>query len=393
MKHLPGHGWSPIVLTAQPRAYARADPDLLADLSPDLVVVRTFAFDTARHLSIRGRYPFLLAWPDRYASWVLTSTIKGLQLIRRHKPAALWSTFPVTSAHLVGWLLHRCTGIPWVADFRDSMIDDSFPTDPKYRCANQRVERMTVRDASHCVFTTRGARAMYAARYHEVQGERCSVIPNGFDEAHFREAETSLHSTVQNDCRLRLLHSGLLYSAERNPIPFFEAVRALKEGGAISAVGVQIILRASGEEERYRRLLVKLAVDDLIELAPPLPYRESLAEMLSADGLLLFQGASCNHQIPAKLYEYFRAGRPVFALTDPAGDTAGELRAAGVGTVVPLDDTNQIALGLARFVSGIRAGREHGMGPSAAARYAREGGVAQLAEILRRVTKGSGEFS
>ena len=46
-------------------------------------------------------------------------------------------------------------------------------------------------------------------------------------------------------------------------------------------------------------------IQDLIELAPLVPYEgRAFAEQLAADGLLLFQAANCNHQIPAKLYEY-----------------------------------------------------------------------------------------
>src|SRR5436853_2163344 len=73
--------------------------------------------------------------------------------------------------------------------------------------------------------------------------------------------------------------------------------------------------------------------------------------MLSADGLLLFQGSSCNMQIPAKLYECLRAGRPIFAMTDPAGDTAAVLRSEGTEFIVPLDRKEDIAENFARFLS------------------------------------------
>jgi hypothetical protein len=46
---------------------------------------------------------------------------------------------------------------------------------------------------------------------------------------------------------------------------------------------------------------------------------------MGADLLLVFQGSYFNAQIPAKIYEYLRAQRPVFSVLDPDGDTAAQL--------------------------------------------------------------------
>jgi len=80
-------------------------------------------------------------------------------------------------------------------------------------------------------------------------------------------------------------------------------------------------------------------------------YREALSEMLRADALLLMQASNCNAQIPAKLYEYMRAGRPLLCLADPIGDTARTVRAAGIETLAPLDDARAISHLLMRFLA------------------------------------------
>jgi hypothetical protein len=72
--------------------------------------------------------------------------------------------------------------------------------------------------------------------------------------------------------------------------------------------------------------------------------------MMRADALLLLQAANCNEQIPAKLYEYMRAGRPVLALTDPRGDTATTVRHAGLDTIAKLDSIDEIQQLLKRFI-------------------------------------------
>jgi hypothetical protein len=35
---------------------------------------------------------------------------------------------------------------------------------------------------------------------------------------------------------------------------------------------------------------------------------------------MVFQGTPFNTQIPAKIYEYFRAGKPILGLVDTAGE-------------------------------------------------------------------------
>jgi hypothetical protein len=76
--------------------------------------------------------------------------------------------------------------------------------------------------------------------------------------------------------------------------------------------------------------------------------------MLLADALLVLQGANCNEQIPAKLYEYLRAGRPILGLADPRGDTGRALAAAGVQHLASLESVAAIADTLPRFLEALR---------------------------------------
>jgi len=236
------------------------------------------------------------------------------------------STFPIATAHMVGKTLQRLSGLPWVADFRDNMTDPDFPRDPVTWRYNRRLEAQTVRSCTKAVFTTRGALAMYAERYPEIPASRWAIVENGYDEENFLDAGRSLpHLPSSPAAPLRLVHSGVLYPEERDPLPFFAAVRRLKAAGEISALTLNIALRATASDAHYAPLLKEAGIDDIVTLEPAVSYKAALQEMLTADGLLLFQAAMCNHQIPAKLYEYLRAGRPILALTDAAGDTAADM--------------------------------------------------------------------
>jgi hypothetical protein len=68
----------------------------------------------------------------------------------------------------------------------------------------------------------------------------------------------------------------------------------------------------------------------------PLPRRETLRRLLDSN-LLLLLGHNFTMQVPGKLYEYLRTGRPILALA-PAGAQTDLLRATGGAWIVEPDD-------------------------------------------------------
>jgi len=358
VQHLPKFGWQPIVLSAHPRAYERTSDDLMADVPENTVVRRAFALDTARHLQVAGRYLGWAARPDRWISWQFDAVRQGQKLVKEHQPALIWSTYPIATAHVIASKLHKKTGIPWVADFRDPMAQEGYPSDPLTRQSYLDIEADAATHASYCVFTTPGAAQTYRQRYPSAAG-RMVVVENGYDEESFSSLSLSPASTHDPKSAERpriLLHSGIVYPSERDPSKLFEALSLLRTQGQLSASDVRIRFRASVHDDLLQTLASQFGVLDFIELCPPISYRAALAEMLTVDALLVMQASNCNAQIPAKLYEYLRAGKPILALTDPVGDTAGVLREAGMPSIASLDSAQDIAQELAKFLQQLKTG-------------------------------------
>ncbi len=388
-RYLPKTGWNPIVLSAHPRAYESRSDDQLHDIPSDVPVTRAFALDTSRSLSLRGFYPRWLALPDRFISWWLGAVPAGLRLIRRYRPDAIWSTYPIATAHLIGLTLHRLTGIPWVADFRDSMVEESYPRDRVQRRMFMWIERQAVNNAARLVFTAGSTRRMYLERYPSLPAERCLLIPNGYDEEDFADLSRTSRATDGVERPLQLVHTGVIYPEERDPTAFFAALGRLKRDGRIDAKRVRINLRASGFDDRYASVLRQLGIDDIVQLTPHLPYRQTLQECVESDALLLLQGASCNHQIPAKAYEYLRAQRPIVALTADAGDTAMLLKRTGGATIVDLAGESAIYAALPDLLNVIRAGTHALPAMSEVERFSRQHQAFTLAEALSSLRDGA----
>ena len=386
-QHLPRYGWKPIVLTIHPGAYPEAGDAAGNEIPEDVEVHRAFSLDTARHLRLGGRYPGRLAVPDRWMSWALWAVPKAVSLVRRRGISAIWSTFPIATAHSIGLRVARRTGLPWVAEFRDPMWQGHYPYDPAVNRAFRQLESEVFARADRLVLTTPSAVDLYRHRFPSVPAERISLIENGFDEETFVRAEDALRrtGTVAASCGhgpVRLLHSGLIYPRERDPHPLFRAIAALKRSGALSGADLQVILRASGHEAEFGRAIGDLGIGDIVRLEPPLEYLAALTEMLSVDSLLLMQAANCNAQIPAKLYEYLRARRPILALTDPAGDTGRRLLEAGADNVARLDSEEEIRELLPRFVTAVRERTARVADAATVARYSRANQTGALAGWL-----------
>lgn len=359
-KLLGRHGWEPMVLSAHPRAYASQNPSQMSTIAPELIVRRPFALDTKRHLGFRGRYIEALAMPDRYIAWWLGAVPAGLAMIRCHKPQVLWSTFPVATAHLIGLALHKLTGLPWIADFRDPMVQSSYPTSPSHRKAYAWIERQTIARCHTAVFTTHSAMQEYRQRFPHLPASKFRVIENGYDEDSFDidtiVAPQQALAPAGAARRLTLLHSGVLYQNGRNPRAFLEALAQLKQANRIDSARLRVILRAPGAMAAISAMVAECGVGDIVEVAPPVPYREALQEMLAADGLLVFQGTPFNTQVPAKIYEYFRARKPILALVDPVGETAHVLRNAGFDDIADMDNAAGIAGVLDTFCRSVSQG-------------------------------------
>jgi glycosyltransferase involved in cell wall biosynthesis len=384
-RYLGASGWNPLVLTANPRAYPSQGDDQLHEIPSDIVVRRAFALDSARHLAIKGRYLRALALPDRWMTWLFGAVPAGLALVRRYRPQVIWSTYPIASAHLAALLLHRLTGLPWVADLRDPMTDDSYPSEPMVRRFYRWIEARTVRHSARVVCTTPGAVAAYRARYPDVPAQRFTLIENGYDEENFSAVDAPVARSARPAGPVVLVHSGIIYPSERDPVPLFEALAALLQAGRISPATLRVKLRAAVHTDYLTALIEQHGIGAIVTLEPHIAYHEALAEMIAADGLLVLQGSNCNCQIPAKLYEYLRARRPILALTDAAGDTAATLRQAGIDTIGPLDSREGIMAVLMDFLGRLHDGSAPLASVATVRANSRRARSEQLARLLDEV--------
>lgn len=381
-RYLPDSGWLPTVFTVRPFAYPHTEDANKALIPDGTEVVRSFAIDAQRHLAFRGRYIASLAVPDRWASWIPFGIRAALRHAGRARPAALVSTFPIPSAHIIARAVHRKTGIPWVADLRDPMLFETYPSPGRVRQSYERLEQSIFEEAACVLVTTPGAKRLYEERY-PIRSGKIRVVANGVDEDNFSGMARS--PAARGRRRLKLIHSGVVYPDARDPTTLLAALARLKSEGRVSADDFELVFRASGHEDYLQHKAEQAGIADLVTLSPPVNYRDALQEMLDADGLLLLQAKNCNDQIPAKAYEYLYCRRPILALTDPAGDTGSLLEEHGVTAVGALEDGAITEATLRSFLESLRQDTATMAGEGSVHSLSRRARTCELACILDEV--------
>jgi glycosyltransferase involved in cell wall biosynthesis len=241
-----------------------------------------------------------------------------------------------------------------------------------------KLQESIVREASLITVTTPGTAKFYRETCPDFPSHHVEIIENGFDPDIFPEMPLKPESRPP----VVLLHSGILYPRERDPLPFFRALKRLLSTGKITRGSIRVRLRASGFESEYASILSKLALDDVVELAPPLPYTEALREMQSVDALLVLQAKVCDEQIPAKAYEYLYAGRPIIGLANPTGDTGKLLQRFNVPCLAALEDEDEIVATLEAALPRIESGTYEVPARDRVMQLSRRAGAERLANLL-----------
>jgi glycosyltransferase involved in cell wall biosynthesis len=260
----------------------------------------------------------LLRLPDEEQGWIFNVALEGYRIARRYKIDAFVTSVPPMSTHIGGALLKKATGIRWVADFRDpwatSPIEGINRRDDFTRRLNERLESWVLRSADAVISTTDSLTSYFRTVVPAGQSDKCLTIPNGFDEDDFRSLEGFL---PEPGSKISIVFAGTIYLS-RSPEPLFAALHALVSSGQISDDRIEIKLIGACIPYRgvtVQSLIEKYRLHGMVRIIDWVPYDVCINNMANANALLLFaQGGG--DQIPAKVFDYLRINRPIFAIAE-----------------------------------------------------------------------------
>jgi glycosyltransferase involved in cell wall biosynthesis len=363
-RHLPPLGWRVHVIAPPEMPWDSVDPALAAQVPAET------SYDPVPYP--RGA-PRLLRLLAPYGVWLWPAWRACRRAIQRDRPDVVLTSGPPHIVHLLGLALKRKLGLPWIADFRDPWISGVARERLSLSQRWLRFQERRVFARADCVLANAPNAAQLFRTTYPRHADKVVTLTNGFDPP------AQFASRPPANLGIQMLHAGEIY-AGRDPLPLLDALAALRQAGVDVRLDVMGNVHLPGGDLGTEIACRGLSANVLVR--GQLPYQEALQEMAQSDLLVLLDSPGRTIGVPAKLYEYIGAGRPILALAEPDGDTAAILRESGIRhRIAPPKDAGRIEQALRELTAEPNAGPD----PDRLHRFTRAYLAGQLAAIMHEV--------
>jgi glycosyltransferase involved in cell wall biosynthesis len=368
VRHLRSFGWEPIVLTVEGSAGSGIDSRQAEFLPTDLLIDRSYAGRSwalwrqfeAYKAKTRGKgeqaqkgsarkiqlledladFTYDVTPLDRFIPYVFGASRQIIRLCREQRIDAVYVTATPFSAMLAGVWAKQKTGLPLVLDLRDPWVIDPLYFHKKLallQALERRIEHQCFTAADRVLLNTQRAASAYRQRYPTLQ-DKIFHLHNGFDTQLFLP---SLPAALQANT---IVHFGNFYR-HRTMGTLLHAVQKLSGG---SSPSVRLVVYGNFREED-RALAASLGILERLEERKTVPYAQAMQELSKAGVLLLIQSEDTDLQIPAKLFDYLCAKRPILALANNP-EISTILQETNTGIAAPNNSEEEITRALEKLL-------------------------------------------
>jgi glycosyltransferase involved in cell wall biosynthesis len=359
--HLPAAGWRPVVLCSYDLPFY-PDPSWGGSAALRVPIVRvpgplppqrpwTAGTKTPRALAgwspgprrtlraLKSAIRFWLGVPDRAALWLPAALRAARRVLATRPIRAILATGGPWSTLVLGHALARRSGLPLIADFRDTWAAGAHgrPTTPLKRLVDRVLEGRVVRDAAGVTVVIPSLRDDLLERHRSLSPERVHVVPSGLDLDETPRPPRPTGPTT-------ILYTGSLAFTE-DPVPVLRALAAVREEGRDVRLRLVGIPGPDLHGKDLREHAEALGVADACRVDAPVERSEVLRLQREADLLLVLGGpiGIPGGGLPNKLLEAAASGAPVLAVGPRDGAIARFVEETGVGVTREPDDVAGIA--------------------------------------------------
>lgn len=289
---------------------------------------------------------------DPGGTWAWRTVEYASRWMRETPRPVVISTAPPLVTHAAAYLMKRRYGVRWVADFRDPLAGNPFRPGGMPAFFDPIFERTIFKNADIVIANTDTVAELWKRKYPEWQ-EKIHVVWNGFDP----EESLCALPLPRRDHKI-LAHIGSIYG-DRDPDMLIQSLHRLLRHGMINpgSLCVQFIGPKAGEFKDPDAVQALIS-SGCLHVENPLPRAEAQHRMATSDALLLLDviSDSAGLQVPAKLFEYVRIGRPIVACTTRNSPvdrilTNSGLHYAGLYKGAPADEMDRVMLDFLRAPS------------------------------------------
>lgn len=264
-----------------------------------------------------------IPYPDTKVGWSEFAFHAARQLVKNEQVRFLVTNAPPFTAHLVGARLKRLfPGLTWVADFRDLWTQNAFRRGARpLRPLNVFYEK-TVLAESDALITVSEPWALKMGALHN---KPARGIPNGFDPD--EQADGHFSATT----KLTITYTGTIYKHKQDPAMLFRAIKHLLGNGLLrGGADIEINLYGDGRLAEYAG---QAELPGICFYRGRRPRREIIDIQRRSQALLLLDWNAPGEPgvIPAKLFEYLAAKRPILMIGRQRGAAAEIIEQTGSG--------------------------------------------------------------
>ena len=405
--YLPEFGISPVVYVPKDPNYPILDMQLMAEVSPEVEVIRRKIVEPTRWLrklspgrtqslsrgmvntKNPGLIERLMMWvrghvfiPDPRVFWVSPSVDYLRKYLSKHPQIdTVITTGPPHSVHLIGHQLQQSTAIKWVADFRDPWTEIYYHKpmnlSPWAQKKHLKLERIVLKSADLILATSATTVASFSAQTKR----SVALITNGFDRNDFRFLSNGMPNETSN--KFRITHVGTLMEA-RNPRALWLALESLLAQTEMAET-LEIVLVgpvAQGVLDDLR----ELGLDKYLVLEPYMAHEQAISLMAQAELLVLAvrDESNAHHIVPGKIFEYLALEAPIIAIGPPKSAVASILNDTQAGALFDHGDH----IGVNAFISQVYDNfkRSEPKTPRLnTSQFERRALTAKLAEIIKNI--------
>lgn len=390
VKYLPALGWTPIILTVKNGEYPAIDETLEAEVPDECIVYKTDIFEPTqlyrRFTGMKSEEKIPVAvvseksssWKKRLASfirlnffipdakvgWMGPAVQKGMEIIKEHQPALIFSSSPPPTVHLIARKLAKRSKLKWIADLRDpwSKIHYYQNRSSLATAIDARLEKRTLQSASALTTVSTDFSNLIHAPTHKFE-----IIPNGFDPTDFTFAEAAAKSPDQ----FVISYLGGLNENRFYP-PFFQGLKIFMQSHPSLKEKVKFIIAGKIHPSYLEQIEQILEGSISIDLRGYVPHDEAIKIMRTSDVLLLFleKVADYGGHIPGKLFEYLMSGNTILGVGNKGGNAEKIILDTSAG--VFLNTQDDFSKALTKLYSQWKNHTLQGADPSKINQYSRK---------------------
>jgi len=334
MKYLSFLGWEIIVLSAKKSKEEKIDFSTSLSIPKNIHVYRTFSIENMI-FKIFSHFKIL---PDNKIGWIHFATKRGEKLLKNGDISAIISRSTPITSHLVGLKLSSLTDLPWIACFSDPWTQNPYFFYPNeiIKKFNKNLEKKVMLKADKIVVTTKQMNRLISKEYNT--GDKVVTIPNSYDPSEFLYSLPNLcKKSNKKEKKFVISHIGNFYG-NRSPEPFLKALKGLDKD-----VREGIKVRFIGSIGKFKYLISKYKLDDIIEVVDTIPRKNVFIELFNSDILLMIDAPSTKESmfLPSKLLEYINTKKPILAIT-PEGASSSLINSTKTGIIVSPENIDEI---------------------------------------------------